>query len=449
MYAHSVASTATLRGGVTLASVTTRRSSTITYTNYKKLQELSDLGHTAEEIWDDLVENCRMYVFITRPSAGAAPETLTEGLAMPNDHQCTSTHTSDHGKLKANVPRAMVRASVYAKYGPAVLDPTTGLLALRGGQRLMMPHEERLIIQEELRAMVVEMFTHDIKDGRLRGRVGQCRARTTGSATSLPPIRSRVTPPVAATKLIAPNVSSMSIPDKTYGVEMNDQKSEFAAQSLEMTPVELNEVIMACRKDLVREGFLLPLVDDGSEHTYPHKYRSPPQQRTVSADGAPSHKKDIRSNYIPQLTVTPLKCKHNMIRSTLADRLSDAILCERERRINNMKRSDAKLSDIRSDTSITNRQATLIYNRTYPTVYGAISYETPQHVQRALHRHSCIVVNIEDGNNPEVVSNIKCLRPDYVARPEDVPQGWDGYCCIRNKSEGKNPLLRKRRAFFE
>ena len=128
--------------------------------------------------------------------------------------------------------------------------------------------------------------------------------------------------------------------------------------------------------------------------------------------------------------------------STVFDALSNALLNERQRRINAVKTATPVLKDVRKDTEVTERSATRFYNRTNPKAYEIRSWEDPKDVLRALHRNVFQIA--EPGIKSASLSlNVRCLRPDFELRDGSVKEGWDNYCCIRNSKDTRISTLRK------
>ena len=333
-------------GTVFLPSLTTssaQRNSNKLYAtrSVKDVVEAMDNVKTTEEIWGELRELCVRFVF---------PD------GMPT------------------VPNALVTMTVYAKYGPAVEDPNTGELRIRGTQRLLMHHETQLLKKEEQRAFEVEVFTakrlHPVGlQSKTKSGESQPIAKSVGS-------------------VVAANISAMSLHDEVYGNEILGQKHPLMETALQLTKGELLSILNSC------------------------KY--------------PAHdSNDAKAR-----------------RSTLADAMSNALLAERERRIMMLKKSDAQLKEIRSDEMVTNRKATTIYNKTATKAFKIDSFEKPHHVQRALHRYATLVCDGSNSKSAEIAANVRCLRAEYEAPPGEVKEGWDGYCCLRGKGNGKASTLR-------
>lgn len=382
---------------------------------------------TTEDIWEEIRANCRMFIF-------------------PDDRQTV-------------VPFAMAKLVAYAKYGPAVLDHC-GVLRLRGSQRLLMHHEEAALFNEEIRAIVVDIFmlrsnkANGGKRTKMAGGNDKCGSPRRVSARALassnvakppqiesdsnvrddfsnsgivyksasgtakknkldpteligyqneiisptmgknngsqqPPLNSAFADrPSASKSVVAPNIAAMALPDEVFGIEMLDQQHPMASQVLELSRVELDQLC------------------DHVAQTLP----------TCEKDGS--------------------KVK----RSTIADHFADIVFAERDRRVFCLKRSDAKLDDVRTDPTLTKRREISIYNKTAPLAYTITTYDQPHHVQRALHRRAFQVANLADGNNPNIAANVRCVRDEYRIEPGTVKEGWDGYCCIRESRYGGGPV---------
>ena len=187
----------------------------------------------------------------------------------------------------------------------------------------------------------------------------------------------------------APNVAAAALPDDVYGPEMLGKQHPIAHAVLELSRVELRQLLDRCERSL-------PLCEK---------------------DGA------------------------KVTRATLVDHLSDAIFAERDRRIAALKRSDAQLEDVRTDPLLSKRRELTIYNKTTPQSYSITSYDKPHHVQRALHRRAFQVAEMGDANKACVAQNVRCVRDEFRIEPGTVREGWDGYCAIRHTRPGRGPTV--------
>ena len=187
----------------------------------------------------------------------------------------------------------------------------------------------------------------------------------------------------------APNVAAAALPDDVYGPEMLGKQHPIAHAVLELSRVELRQLLDRCERSL-------PLCEK---------------------DGA------------------------KVTRATLVDHLADAIFTERDRRIAALKRSDAQLEDVRTDPLLSKRRELTIYNKTTPQSYSITSYDKPHHVQRALHRRAFQVAEMGDANKACVAQNVRCVRDEFRIEPGTVREGWDGYCAIRHTRPGRGPTV--------
>lgn len=182
-----------------LTSTTTNRGGNKLYAtrSVKDVVQARDEDMTTAEIWAELRSLCLKYIF-------------------PEDRPA--------------VPNALVTMSMYAKYGPAVPDPHTGDLRIRGTQRLMMPHETQLLKKEEQRAMQVEIFTAP--------RIHPAGLKPKGNTAVLAK---------ATQSVVAPNVTAMTLHDEVYGNEILGQKHPLMETALQLTKVELCAILDACK----------------------------------------------------------------------------------------------------------------------------------------------------------------------------------------------------------
>lgn len=119
--------------------------------------------------------------------------------------------------------------------------------------------------------------------------------------------------------------------------------------------------------------------------------------------------------------------------------ISNALLELRRRRLASIKTSTPQLKNVRSDLSVTDRLATQIYNKVTPKAYKLRSWADPRDVLRALHRSATAITEYEERHNPAVNLNVRCLRSDFV--PDPSRPGWDPCAALRKSHSGKNPLL--------
>lgn len=194
--------------------------------------------------------------------------------------------------------------------------------------------------------------------------------------------------PLAATLKPAKSIPPATLPDEVLG-EMNRHKDPAFRHLTEMTLSELKAVLDAAE---------IPAAE---------------------ADGSP-------------LTET-----------TVADAISNALLRERQRRINVLKSSTPSVEHLRRDPDVTKRAATHFYNRTFPKAYEVRSWAEPKDVLRALHRSAFAIAEPENQNNVNLNLNVRCLREPFEMPPGEVKEGWDPYCNIRHSHSGKASTLRK------
>ena len=170
-----------MQGHGTLASLssTQAKSKQLGLTSYTKLQKAEDVGKGADELWADLCKRCLNWIF---------------------------SHD--------NVPCALVRVAVYAKYGPAIENPITSALQLRGSQKLLQPHEERVLLEEERRAIIVELYA-DAKDKDLSASIK---------------------------RTIAPNNQAIVLPDSDFGA-IDREKHPLVFDLMEVTRDEVSVLL--------------------------------------------------------------------------------------------------------------------------------------------------------------------------------------------------------------
>jgi hypothetical protein len=298
------------------------------------------------------------------------------------------------------VRKVLARLATYAKYGPGV-RLEDGHVALRGGcPRLLQRHEDKQLLDEEERAVLAEVYNYssstsnmNIVPRDLQVTLRKGGGSMHGSTTKINGVDLTTTMahhadrPRAAASLIAPNTTCTAIPDDLLG-EMLRRKNPLMHELLEMTRFEVDQLLASA--------------------VYPSREKN---------------QKPVR-------------------RSTLSDHLSEALLAERQRRVQAMKVSKPDFGVVRTDPTVSRRQSVLFYNTSSPKPRELRSYDNPADVQLALHRYSSQISEVGvGGGGAEIAFNVRCLREDFV--PDRTKEGWDGYCCVRGVNPSPISTLRK------
>ena len=289
---------------------------------------------------------------------------------------------------KQIVQDTLARMCVYAKMGPGVRD-ADGHVRLHGGYMTVRPYEERLIIRDESKSLVVDVY-----GGNLAAPLARDKHR------------------VATAANLARTCTSASAMDATLYEDINTKKLPIMRDLEEISRVELMAVL-------------------DSAQVPQKKGKGAPQLSAASASQSMNPPTGSR-------TVSDEKLRRN----ALADAIANALLQERIRRIRAVKTSSPQLKEIRNDPAVTMRAATQFFNRTFPKAHEIRSWEDPKNVLRALHRSAFMIAEAEDRNNPALNYNVRCLRPELVMNAGDVAIGWDPYCCVRNTNPAKVTTLR-------